>query len=212
MTSLRDYEQWHRRYDDPESDLSWRLRTVQGSINRALNERAGSVRVVSSCAGEGKDILGVLSARPGNAQRVTATLIEIHPAIAYRARTTAASLAARVDVRVTDAGHSDAYRGAVPADLVLLVGIFGNISDADLERTIATAPELCAAGATLIWSCARHDGDRNDVIRARLAAAGFVERDYSTLDVDTLPAVGTVRYEGPPRALTAGLRMFTFLR
>ena len=25
---MRDYEQWHRRYDDPTSDLAWRLRAV----------------------------------------------------------------------------------------------------------------------------------------------------------------------------------------
>ena len=31
---------------------------------------------------------------------------------------------------------TDAYTGAVPADLVLLVGIFGNITPADIQRTV----------------------------------------------------------------------------
>lgn len=211
MGPLRDYEQWHRSYDDPASSLSWRLRTVQGYITRALDEHIGPVRIVSACAGDGRDVLGVLSRRPDGA-RVTATLLELHPVIAERAANAAAGLTARVEVRRVDAGLSDAYISAVPADLVLLVGIFGNIANVNLFRTIDAAPQLCRPGATLLWSRGRDRLDLNDDIRARFVSAGFTELDYVTLDAGSRPAVGAVRYDGLTATLITGQRLFTFKR
>ena len=118
----------------------------------------------------------------------------------------------QAQVRTTDAGSSDAYDGLVPADLVLLVGIFGNISDADLWRTLAFAPQLCAPGATLLWSRGLDGSDRNDQVRARLADAGFTELDYATSGGEDAAAMGSVRYDGPPVALQPGLPLFTFQR
>jgi hypothetical protein len=128
------------------------------------------------------------------------------------ARGLAADTAADVEVRIADAGVADTYVGAVPADLVLWVGVLGDISDRDLARTIAGSPALCRSDATLIWTRARFDGDRNDAVRAHFAAAGFTEVEYATLDRDSFPAVGVVRYDGPAMPLRAGERMFTFLR
>jgi hypothetical protein len=207
---VRDYERWHERYDDPGSDLSWRLGVVRRHIRDALDGRPGPVRALSLCAGDGRDLLGVLAERE-DAARVRAVLVEVHPAIAARARAAAEGIAADVDVRVADAGHTDAFADAVPADLVLLVGIMGNITDAELAGTIAAAPALCASGATLIWTRGRWAGDRNDVVRARLSAVRFTELAYDVLDEDTLPAVGAVRYDGPPVPFAPG-RLFTFRR
>ncbi len=207
---MRDYERWHERYDDPGSDLSWRLGVVRDHIRAALDGHPGPVRALSLCAGDGRDLLGALAERP-DAGRVRAVLVEVHPAIAERAREAARDVAAEVDVRQADAGDTAAYADAVPADLVLLVGIMGNITDEDLARTIAAAPALCAPGATLVWTRGRWNGDRNDVVRGRLAAAGFTEIAYDVLDEDSLPAVGACRYDGPPATLPAG-RLFTFRR
>lgn len=211
MSGLRDYEQWHRRYDDPTSDLSWRLRTVQGYIRQAIERHPGRIRILSCCSGDGRDVLEVLAKR-NDSERISAVLVEAHRGIANRARRSAAEVAARVDVRTADAGVTDTYLGAVPAEVVLLVGIFGNISDTDLDLTIATAPALCGPAATLLWSRARARGDLNGLVRARFAAAGFTELDYATLDIDTWPAVGAVRYDGPPTPLSPGKQLFTFLR
>jgi hypothetical protein len=95
---------------------------------------------------------------------------------------------------------------------VLLVGIFGNIADADLFGPIEAAPQLCRPGATLLWSRRRDDRNLNDEIRARFAAAHFMELDYTTLDAAGQPAVGAVRYEGPPAELVVGQHLFTFVR
>ncbi|HEY6399341.1 MAG TPA: hypothetical protein VIX82_17995, partial [Solirubrobacteraceae bacterium] len=103
MAGLRDYELWHRRYEDPASDLSWRLRTVQGYIREVLDAHSGPLRALSSCSGDGRDLLEVLSHRE-DADRVSATLVEIHPAIAERARRAAAGSGAHVEVRIADGG------------------------------------------------------------------------------------------------------------
>ena len=212
---LRDYVAWHADYDDPESPLSWRLRVVQEAIAVALDASTGPVRIISACAGDGRDVLGVLSRRT-DAGRVRATLLELHPVIAERARAAAdtAGLGAHVEVRAVDAGHSDAYADLAPAEIVLLVGILGNINPDDIERLIASSAQLCTVGATLIWTSGRGAEltDRNDAVRSSFRAAGFTELGYSTLERGGKPAVGVVRYDGPPAGLVPGRRWFTFER
>jgi hypothetical protein len=62
----------------------------------------------------------------------------------------------QVEVRGADASLVASFADTLPADVLLLCGIFGNISDGDIERTVAAAPALCGAGATVIWT--RHGG------------------------------------------------------
>src|SRR4051794_99574 len=135
MTSTTDWDAWHRAYADPTSMLSERLAVVQRHIDEWLEATApASVRVVSSCAGDGRDLLGVLEGR-ADARRVRATLLEADSRLAGRATERIERLAlADVEVRCTDAGLTDGYAEAVPADLVLLCGIFGNVSDDDVRR------------------------------------------------------------------------------
>lgn len=209
---LRDYQEWHRAYDDPASRLSWRLRQVQGYLREALDQHSAPVRIVSSCAGDGRDVLEVLVERD-DADRVSVTLVEIHPALAGRARERAAAAGlSRVEVRVADAGRSDAFAGAVPADVVLLVGVLGNLSDTDVSRTISATPQLCAPKATLVWSRGRDLSDQNADVRRQFADAGFAELDYVEHDHPGGPALGALRYDGAPQALAAGQQWFTFLR
>ncbi|MBA3528405.1 MAG: SAM-dependent methyltransferase [Propionibacteriaceae bacterium] len=212
MSLVRDYQQWHQAYDDPESGLSWRLATVQGYLRQALDRNLGPMSILSACSGDGRDVIGVLTERD-DADRFTVTLIELHPLIAQQASDSAAAAGLRhLEVRTADAGSTDAYLGAVPADLVLLIGIFGNISDGDLRRTIDAAPQLCLPGATLLWSRGRDRDDRNDDVRARFAEAGFTELDYATRDTGSRPALGAMRYDGKPQDLATGRQLFTFLR
>ena len=209
---LRDYVAWHDAYGDPQSSLSWRLSVVRSWIEGTLDEHTGPLRVLSVCAGDGRDVLGVLALRPDVAN-VDVTLIEIDPVLAARARQQTADLhpRIRVDVRVADAGDPAAYSDAVPADLVLLVGIFGNITDADIARTIAAAPGMCRPGATVLWSRGRHGGDRRDEIRWRFLAAGFAEIGLDTLDRDGHPTVGAMRFLEDTKPMPTH-RLFTFLR
>lgn len=222
MSETRDYQEWHRRYDDPGSGLSWRLQRVRQHIDDALDRHLGKTRVLSLCAGDGRDLLGVLAER-ADAGRVSAVLLELDPELAQQARDAAATAGlAQVQVRTVDASNIDAYRGAVPADIVLMVGIFGNVADDDVWRLVSFAPQLCRPGATLVWSRGRKfrrelpgvtSGDLNDEVRAAFATAGFSEVAYETHEGGGRPALGILHYGGPPIELRPGQPpLFTFLR
>jgi hypothetical protein len=112
--------QWHKKYDDPESHLQRRLAVVRNRIAEALDRRPpGPIRVVSMCAGDGRDLLHVLQTHPRSAD-VSGRLIELNPALAERAR---AAAPPQIEIACRDAGESDAYEGAVPVDLLLCCGV-----------------------------------------------------------------------------------------
>jgi hypothetical protein len=212
MTSMTDWEAWHADYGDPCSLLSERLRLVQRHIADWMDATAPTaVTVVSACAGDGRDLLHVLEGRH-DAERVTATLIEADAGIASRARDRAnRNNLDKVEVRCTDAGTSDSYLGAAPADLVLLCGIFGNISDDDVRRTIAFTPQLCNEGAVVIWTRHRQDPDLTPRIRAWFREHGFEEEHWHAPD-HALYAVGVHRFNGEPEPLAADQHLFTFIK
>jgi hypothetical protein len=71
------------------------------------------------------------------------------------------------------------YVGAVPADLVLVCGVFGNISDGDIEATVAVLPSFCAPGATVIWTRHRRPPDLTPTILEWFVRAGFVAQSFA---------------------------------
>ncbi len=193
------------------SPLSRRLRLVQQHITGWLDERQEQqLTVVSVCAGQGHDLLDVLVGRP-DAGRVRAHLLEYDPrnVEAARARINAAGLTG-VQVRCAAAGTLDAYADTEPADLVLLAGVLGNISDADVQTTVAALPVLCAAGATVIWTRTRRAPDLTGHVRQWLAAAGFTEVAFHAPD-DVLFSVGVHRFAGEPKPRPDSGKLFTFL-
>ena len=213
MSSSTDWDAWHDDYADPASPLSERLRVVQGQIDEWLDESTPEpVTVLSSCAGDGRDLLEVLGRRP-DADRVTGMLLEADPRNAARAEAHVARLGLRagIEVRCADAGTSSAYVDAAPADLVLLCGIFGNISDEDVHRTIAAAPQLCRAGARVIWTRHRRTPDLTPQIRGWFRDHGFAEERFVAPDHASY-SVGVQRFRGEPAPLIAGQRLFTFIR
>lgn len=212
MRSQRDWYAWHAGYDDPSSLLSDRLRVVQRLIEDWLDATAPRrVTVVSACAGDGRDVLEVLEHR-ADADRVQATLVESDPRLVERAveHIERAGLTG-ISVRCTDAGNTSAYAEAAPADLVLLCGIFGNISDEDVHRTIAAAPQLCQPGARVFWTRHRRTPDLTPRIRRWFAEHGFGEEGFVAPD-HAIYAVGAHRFHGRPQALEPGRRLFSFLR
>ena len=207
-----DWNAWHDDYEDPESALSERLRVVQGHIRHWLEATAPApVSVVSCCAGDGRDLLQVLEGR-GDAARVTATLLEADPRNAERAARHAARIdVARIDVRCTDAGLSDAYAGSVPADLVLLCGVFGNITDENVHRTIASASQFCTKGGLVVWTRHRRYPDLTPRIREWFGDHGFAEEAFVAPE-NRMYSVGVHRNLREPEPLRAGERLFTFVK
>ncbi len=206
---MRDWQEWHGGYDVPGSILARRLPVVQDRIRDALDGfPPGPVRVVSMCAGEGRDLLEVLTSHPRRAD-VSAWLVELDPGNAAQARARASQLPG-VSVLVGDAALTDNYLGRVPADLVLMCGVFGNVTDADIHRTAATAPELCTPGGIVIWTRHRREPDLVPRLCRWYEEAGFERVWVSDPSLDF--GVGVHRFVGTPKPLVPGVRLFTFVR
>jgi hypothetical protein len=209
---VKDWVAWHAAYEDPESPLSTRLRAVRGHLSDALDAAPpGPVRLVSLCAGQGHDVLGVLPGHP-RARQVAAVLVEYDPRNAALAREGAAQAGlAQVEVRQADAARVANYADALPADVLLLCGIFGNVSDEDIERTAAAAPALCAPGATVIWTRHRRAPDLTPRIRGWFQASGFDEVAFDVPDQALAGvSVGVGRLAVPPPATLPDGPLFTF--
>lgn len=164
------------------------------------------------CSGDGRDLLGVLASRGSGSGRVVGRLIELDAGLCAEARRTIerASISG-IDVVCADAGNTSAYLGAVPADLVLACGVFGNISDADIERTVHAMPMLCAEGATVIWTRHRSPPDLTPAIRRWFREAGFENVAFETVP-DSAASVGVERFRGRPRPLVADDHLFEFVQ
>ena len=113
-------------------------------------------------------------------------------------------------MRHGDAGRAASFAGAVPADVLMLCGIFGNVSEADIERTVATAPAFCSPGATVIWTRHLRPPDPTPRIRAWFAAAGFEEVAFGTPESAPRTGVGVARLRGPATAVVPEGPLFTF--
>jgi hypothetical protein len=205
-----DWQSWHDAYDLPDSTLRRRLRTVQAHIRATLESAPpGRLRVVSACSGQGRDLLGVLAEHPRR-HDVSARLVELDPHLAALAEQTAESMdLGGIEVVIGDAGVTTHYGGMVPADLVLLCGVFGNITDEDVERTVAHCPQLCKTGGTLIWTRHRRPPDLVPRICRWLQEQGFQRHWLS--DRREGWSVGVHHFTGESQPLGPDRRMFNFV-
>jgi hypothetical protein len=172
----------------------------------------GPIRIISICAGRGHDLLGVV---PTHARRddVTSVLVEIDPVNAGVAREGAARAGlTRFQVIEADAALTDVYAHYLPADIALACGIFGNISDVDLERTVRGVSMLGRTGMAVIWTRHRLDPDLTPTIRRWFRESGFQESSFDALETENRYAIGVARLVRDPAPFTAELRLFTFTR
>jgi hypothetical protein len=209
--AMKDWVAWHQAYEDPSSSLSARLRRVRFHLSQAIDQApAGPVRLVSLCAGQGHDVIGVLSGHP-RCDDVAAVLVEYDAANAGQARRAAAQAGlSQVEVRQADASVTSGYADALPAGVLLLCGIFGNVSGADIQRTVQAAAALCSPGATVIWTRHRRDPDLTPKIRGWFAGSGFEEIAFEALDTASLTGVGVHRLGHPAAAPLPSEPLFTF--
>lgn len=155
-------------------------------------------------------MLDVMAEHPRRSD-VRARLVELDPRLSSFADARARNLGLRDQVEVVtgDAALIDQYGGMAPADVVLVCGVFGNISDQDIEATIDSCPQLCETGATLIWTRHREDPDLVPQI-----CAWFEEREFERVwvsDPDAGFGVGVHRFIGEPRPLVPGRTLFSFV-
>jgi hypothetical protein len=210
---LRDYRAWHNEYDDPNSPLAERLRIVQHRLGELLTAAPdGPIRLISMCAGQGRDVLGVVPTHERRSD-VSGVLVELDPENVRFAREAASAAGlSSVEVLEADAAVSDVYAPFVPADIVLACGIFGNITDADLENTVRTLSMLCNLGAAVIWTRHREDPEVIRAIRAWFVDSGFEDLTFDAPESPKLYGIGTAHLVGAPIPWRRGHRFFTFIR
>ncbi len=205
--------QWHAPYEDPTSMLSLRMRTVQAMVGAALDEvppHPEQIQIVSLCAGQGRDVIDVVATHPRGAE-VSALLVEQDPVLVdfARARADAAGVGDRIRIVEGDASQSHHCADDVPADIVLVCGVFGNISSADITRTIQAMPGWCKPGGHVIWTRHRRAPDYTPAVRADFAAAGFTEVEFVTPE-DSIQAIGHHRLDGETAPFDPDQQLFDF--
>lgn len=129
------WRDWHRQCAWlPE--LQARLRLVCREIRAALdNAPPGKLRLLSLCAGDGRDVLAALADHPRRAD-VHAVLLETDAEAISCGRASArpAGLETRTEFVEADAGRTDSYVGRVPAAVVVLSGFLGHLRLEDVAR------------------------------------------------------------------------------
>jgi hypothetical protein len=209
---MRDWVAWHEAYDDPQSALSTRLALVRQYLAAALDAApAGPVSLLSLCAGQARDVLGVLPEYPRRPD-VRAVLVEADAqnADVARQQAAAAGLSAAVEVRAADASKPAAYADALPAGVLLLCGIFGNVSDSDIHATVTAAAALGQPGSTVIWTRHRRPPDLTPQIRSWFAGTGFDEVAFASPDTGTRTGVDVHRLGTPAAGPPPAGPLFTF--
>jgi hypothetical protein len=141
-----------------------------------------------------------------------ALLVELDPLLSQRARSAAEALdLPGIEVRTADAGDPAVFVDATPVDVLLACGIFGNISPADMRRTVAALPSFLTPGGIVIWTRGRGEDasdDPSQEVRSRFVAEGFEELAFEA-PADARFRVGMARSTGPtPKPPQE--RLFTF--
>lgn len=208
MTS--EWVEWHKGYADGQP-LARRLGVVRQFVRIGLDScRPGSIRAISMCAGDGRDLLDVLATHDRR-EDVRARLVDLDPQLvrAGRERASEAGLL-NVEFVCGDAGTTRAYDGVVPADIVMACGIFGNVADSDIHGMIRALPGLCAKDALVIWTRGRFEPDLTPTIRGWFRDAGFREVGFVAIDGTTM-SVGAHRLQATPLPFRPDVQLFTFL-
>jgi SAM-dependent methyltransferase len=215
MSERLDWRVWHQDYDNPDSPVSHRLVEVRSRLTAELAARAGQVRLLSLCSGDARDTIPVVAASD---RVVRATLVELEPALAARAAAAASEAGLEVDLRVGDAGDPATYADVLPVDVLLLVGVLGNVSDADARRTVRAAASMVAPGGVVIWSRsnrfrseATHEfADPADWVRSLFEDAGFETAGYVVPEAEAW-RLGVSRLRSPSTEPLPG-HLFAFIR
>jgi protein-L-isoaspartate O-methyltransferase len=119
------------------------------------------------------DLLGTLSNHP-RAKDVYARLVELNSQLVERGQQTIESLGLTKQIEFIngDATISSNYVGAVPADIVIVCGVFGNLADEpELNRLLANLSFLSKQGAFVI--CVGVGEGHGSAVPLRVYLTGF---------------------------------------
>jgi hypothetical protein len=208
----KDWLEWHDLYKT-EAKLQQRLQIVREYISYSLDgSPPGMIRVVSVCAGDGRDLLGTLENHP-RAKDVHARLVELNPQLVEHGRATIESLGLTKQIEFIngDATIASNYVGAVPADIVIVCGVFGNLADEiELNRLLENLSFLSKKGAFVLWTRGHSNGiPYSESVRKFLGESGFEEVNFKLTATGDM-GVGIHRYLGEGSAVPKEEQLFVF--
>ncbi|MBD2629791.1 class I SAM-dependent methyltransferase family protein [Trichormus variabilis] len=208
----KDWLEWHDLYNT-EAKLQQRLKIVREYISYSLdNSPSGIIRIVSVCAGDGRDLLGILANHP-RTEDVYARLVEINPQLVERGRATIESLdlTKQIEFINGDATAAANYVGVVPADIVIVCGIFGNLADEnELNRLLENLSFLSKKGAFILWTRGHSNGIAySETVRKYFREFGFEEVNFQLTATGDM-GVGIHRYLGENLAVPKEQQLFVF--
>jgi hypothetical protein len=208
----KDWFAWHDNYRT-RPRMRQRLQIVREYLANCLNAcPSGKIQVISVCAGDSRDLTGTLYDHPRTAD-VQARLVEIDERLVECGRTAAeaAGLGEQLEFIQGDATISSVYEGAVPAAIVLLCGVIGNIPEEELPGLMETLTYLCKPEAFLIWTRDLFEDGENRLasVRAMLQNSRFEEVNFRMTLTGNM-GVGTHRYLGQTLPLPKDKQLFVF--
>jgi hypothetical protein len=203
--------EWHHAYDDPSSSLSRRLIAVRRLVGDCLDVAPeGEISVVSLCAGDGRDLLGILEHHTRR-HDVRALLIELDEGLVHEGRRRIDELGlTRIAFLRGDAGDTNNLGSFNDVQLVLACGIFGNVAEHDIRSTIEGLSVLLAEGGSTVWTRHRMAPDLTPSIRDWFVAAGFEETEFVPI-ADSSASVGANRLIAKDLARSLPRRLFEFI-
>jgi hypothetical protein len=191
-----------------------RLLAVQQQLRTNLDEAAaGPVKLISLCAGDGRDVVGVLETHERRSD-VSAWLVELdHQSVSAGIRQASiAGLEASVHFVNADATDCRTYQRMAPADIVLACGVWGHVPAHERASLVCALAGLCKARGVVTWTRGVSAGiTRLNEIEFLFARPKW-ERVHTTITADKKWAVATYRYAGPPVELLQTGRIFNFQR
>jgi hypothetical protein len=206
----KSWIEWHKDYDDPSSALSERRRQVTRLVREWLNGvQVGPVRVLSLCGGDARDLADALTDHR-RVDDVEGAVVELEPQLAISAASHFRQTGARIEVIIGDAGNIATFKHVLPVDLLMLVGIFGNVSAGDVETMIKAVPALCKQAATVIWTRHRRPPDLVPSVREWFDSAGCTPVDFISPGKGQF-AVGCEKVGRATTSVSSSARLFTFL-
>lgn len=212
IVRMKDWVKWHKHYDTDDSPLNQRLVLVQDAIRQCLPKNPRIYTIIDICAGDGRDLMEVLDTYKYK-DSIQGCLIELDPRLASEAyeRTQTTKMPNNLKVIRGDASQTYAYKDTLPADLILVCGVFGNINDNDVVKTIQNLPKFCKQSTQVIWTCNRRAPDRTKVIRNVFRDNGFDETNFASTN-DSTYSVGVHTFNTSTPDMGENVTMFSFIR
>ena len=157
--------QWLRRFGSGEwggwpeqayqrDAYQQRLSAVQEHLAECLDAAPpGPVHIISICAGDGRDVIGVLESHPRR-DDVSAWLVESNEqSVDFGIRRAqSAGLERTVNFVNEDATDYVTYRNMAPADIVLVCGVWGHVPTPERKLLLRAIASLCKPNGVVIWT------------------------------------------------------------